>query len=328
MHETSRRFDLRRVAMCALEGLTTALLNWIATKPISIFAWWLSNWANITDFHERALLRSRIDDARRAGLPVLFASNHISMFDDPVLPMALYRSGPRAARDFLVLGAILLAATVSSGSFPPVIVGAAAAAWVLGAGLWGGRKEWWSLVDLVNFSSADGLRGKVETGSRRSPGRLQRVLFALADSAIYYFMRSGVVKTVFVDRRPGEEPKRARARAVEETIDIAARGEAAWIFFEGGRAKVPGEIGMARRGIGDVVIGLRARGIEPLAIALHHRGLEHVIPRGSSRWFGSGRRIDVSWSDLALPASGDAQTLANAAREEVVRLGAVGDRSG
>ena len=328
MHETARGLDPRRVVMRALERLTTAILNWIATKPIALFAWWLSSRANTTDFRDRAALRSRIDAARRAGRPVVFASNHLSMFDDPVLPMALYRTGPRAARDLLVLVAILLTASVAqAGSLPGAgIMGAAAAAWALGAGLWGAHKDWWSLVDLVNFSSADGLRGKVETGSSRRPGRLQNALFALADPAIYYFMRSGAVKTVFVDRRTGEESKRARARAVEETIEVAARGEPVWIFFEGGRAKLPGEIGAPRRGIGDLVIGLRARGLEPLVIAVHHRGLEYVIPRGSSRWFTSGQRIDVSWSEIALPGSEDAQVLANAAREEVVRLGALGER--
>jgi 1-acyl-sn-glycerol-3-phosphate acyltransferase len=311
--------------MPALERVTTLILNWLATKPIAVFVWWLSSWANTTDFRGRSALRSRVDEARRARQPVLFASNHLSMFDDPIVPMALYRTGPRAARDLAVLGGLLLAASLARpGSLPgPAVTGAAAIAWALGAGLRGARKEWWSLGDLVNFSSADGLRSKLDAGSTRSRGAFQRALLALADPLVYYFMRSGAVKTVFVDRRAGDEARRARARSLEQTLDVAARAEPVWIFFEGGRAKLPGEIGQARRGIGDVVIALRERGLEPLVLAVHHRGLERVIPRGSSRFLASGHRIEVSWSEVALPRSEDAQTLANAAREEVVRLGAL-----
>jgi 1-acyl-sn-glycerol-3-phosphate acyltransferase len=314
--------------MRALERVTTPILNWLVTKPIAVFVWWLSSWANTTDFRERSVLRSRIDEARRARRPILFASNHLSMFDDPIVPMALYRTGPRAARDLAVLGGLLLAASLTPpGSLPgPAVAGAAAIVWALGAGLRGAQKDWWSLGDLVNFSSADGLRTKFGARSSRSSGALRRALLALADPLIYHLMRSGAVKTVFVDRRAGDESKRARARSVEQMVDVAARGEPVWIFFEGGRAKVPGEIGQARRGIGDVVIGLRARGLEPLVLAVHHRGLEHVIPRGSSRFLASGHRIQVRWSDVSLPRSEDAQNLANAAREEVVRLGALDAR--
>jgi 1-acyl-sn-glycerol-3-phosphate acyltransferase len=318
-------FDLRRASMAALERSTTAILNWLVTKPIAIYVWWLSSRANTTDFRERSVLRAHIAEARRTGRPVLFASNHLSMFDDPVVPMVLYRTGPRAARDLAVLGGILLAASLAEpeSQLSPVTAGVAAAAWALGAGLFGARKEWWSLGDLLNFSSADGLRTKLEAGSRRPPRAFRRALLAMADPVIYHFMRSGAVKTVFVDRRAGEESKRARTRSVDATVDIAARAEPIWIFFEGGRAKVPGEIGQARRGIGDVVIGLRARGLEPLVVAVHHRGLEHVMPRGSSHFVTSGHRIEVRWSQVALPRTEDAQALANAAREEVLRLGAL-----
>ena len=60
-------------------------------KPIAIFVWWLSNRANRIEFQERAELCTLVEVAARGGRPVLFASNHLSMFDDPVLPMALYR---------------------------------------------------------------------------------------------------------------------------------------------------------------------------------------------------------------------------------------------
>ena len=68
-------------------------------KPIAIFVWWLSNRANRIEFQERAELRRRVEAAARGVRPVLFASNHLSMFDDPVLPMALYRMGFRAVAD-------------------------------------------------------------------------------------------------------------------------------------------------------------------------------------------------------------------------------------
>ena len=78
-------------------------------KPIAIFVWWLSNCANRIEFQERAELRRRVEAAARGGRPVLFASNHLSMFDDPVLPMALYRMGFRALAELSALTALLAA---------------------------------------------------------------------------------------------------------------------------------------------------------------------------------------------------------------------------
>jgi hypothetical protein len=76
-----------------------------------------------------------------------------------------------------------------------------------------------------------------------------------------------------------------------------------------------------------VVLGLRARGLDPLLVVVQHRGLEHVIPRGSRGWFGSGHRIDVRWSVYhpgadgeGEPFTGDSQAIADALRAEVVRL--------
>ena len=53
-------------------------------------------------FRERGELHRRVRRAVRAGRPVLFASNHVSMFDDPVVPMALFRTGSRAAAELAV----------------------------------------------------------------------------------------------------------------------------------------------------------------------------------------------------------------------------------
>ena len=125
-----------------------------------------------------------------------------------------------------------------------------------------------------------------------------RLLLAAFDPVVFFFMRSATVKTVLVDRRPGEEGKRSRIRAAERGIELAAGGEQIWIFFEGGRSRIPDEIRPARGGIGQVVRGLQARGIRPVVIAIHHRGLEQVIPISSRRWLTSGHRIDIRWSEF------------------------------
>ena len=161
-------------------------------------------------------------------------------------------------------------------------------------------------------------------------GRLSlpaRVLLAVADPVIFFFMRSAPVKTVLVDRRPGEEGKRSRVRAAERGIELAAGGEQIWIFFEGGRARRPDEIRPARGGIAEVVKGLQARGIHPVVIAIHHRGLEQVIPLSSRRWLGSGHRIDIRWSEFDLEGQGahdgtdqDPQQIADDIRAAVVQL--------
>jgi 1-acyl-sn-glycerol-3-phosphate acyltransferase len=312
----------------ALVRIATALLDLTVTKPIAIFVWWLSHRANRIEFRERAQLQRRVEMATRAGRPVLFASNHESMFDDPVLPMALYRTGSRALVELLVAAAlIILCWAVPETRLPLAIPCLSALAWTVGISALGARKTWWSLGDLANFSSAATLRGKLQAGPQRPLSRIGLGLLAVADPAIFHFMRSAAAKTVLVDRRAGDEAKRARARAVEEAIEIAARAEPLWIFFEGGRNRVPGEIAPARRGIGEIVLGLRERGLDPLVVAVRHRGLARVIPRGSSRWFGSGQRIEVQWSECALepPAraaksADEPQSIADAVRNQVVRI--------
>jgi 1-acyl-sn-glycerol-3-phosphate acyltransferase len=308
--------------------LATAILHLIATKPISIFVWWLSHRANATDFRDRAELQRRVRRAVRAGRPVLFASNHVSMFDDPVVPMALFRTGQRAAVEVAVLALLLLLCWAVPDSFlPPAWPRVAALGWAVGIACFGAAKEWWSLGDLVNFSGAAALRGKLESGTQRPLSRRERVLLAVADPAIYYFMRSRVVKTVFVDRRAGEAARVARERAVALTIEIAARAEPVWIFFEGGRSGDPAAVGPARRGIGAVILGLWQRGLDPLVVAIHQRGLEQVIPRGSSRWLTAGHRIDVRWRECVLDGRGDGeaerrdpQSIADSVRAQVAQL--------
>jgi 1-acyl-sn-glycerol-3-phosphate acyltransferase len=309
-------------------SLSTAILNLSITKPIAIFVWWLSNRANTMRFQERGELHRRVQRAVRAGRPVLFAPNHVSMFDDPIVPMTLFRTGPRAAAELVILALLLaLCWAVPDALLPPALPCLAALGWTATIALFGAGKEWWSLGDLISFSGAAALRGKLESGTDRPLSRLHRVLLAVADPAIYFFMRSGTVKTVFIDRRAGEAAKSARERAVALTIEIAARAEPVWIFFEGGRSKDPGEIGPARRGIGAVILGLWEQGLDPLVVAIHQRGLERVIPRGSSRWLTSGHRIDVRWSECALDRRAvaererrDPQTIADAVRDEVVQL--------
>jgi 1-acyl-sn-glycerol-3-phosphate acyltransferase len=304
------------------------LLNLVVGKPISIFVWWLHAWANRTSFHGRSELARRVRRARRAGEPVLFASNHLSMFDDPVVPMALFRNGPRAAAELACLAALLLVWRVTPSTvLPTEVFVASLIACSLGIALLGARKTWWSIGDLVNFSGASALRGKMEAGRDRPLPLPTRILLSVLDPVVFFFMRSATVKTVLVDRRPGEEGKRSRVRAAERGVELAARGEMIWIFFEGGRSRVPDQIGPARGGIGLVVKGLQARGIRSVVIAIHHRGLEQVIPISSPRWLRSGHRIDIRWSEFDVERRGgrdvaerDAQEIADDVRAAVVQL--------
>ncbi|MGH0028536.1 MAG: 1-acyl-sn-glycerol-3-phosphate acyltransferase, partial [Myxococcota bacterium] len=204
-----------------------------------------------------------------------------------------------------------------------------AAACLVGAwavGRHGAKKEWWTLGDYLNLQDASVLRGKVAiVRGGRPPGPLLRGLLALADPTIRGFMRSRTVRTIFVDRRPGEEARRARARAQDEAGEWAARPEPVWIFFEGGRTKQPGTIAPARRGVGALTLALRDRGLDPLLVAVSHRGMERLIPPGGDRFLSFGHRVDVAWSEVEVPPPGgdpekEAQALADRIREEVVRL--------
>lgn len=316
-------FSLRRW----LRALTTALLDLLLLKPIAIFVWWFSTGANHIDFEARRELRKRVERAIASGRPVLIASNHVSWFDDPVIPMALYRTGPRAAAECVALAAWIAFCWVDPLDLAPagLRLGAALlAAW--GVGRFGANKVWWTLGDRVNLSDASVLRGKLEiTRAGRPPGLLLRALLAVADPAIRHFMRSDTVRTLFVDRRPGEEPKRARARALEQARGVAERPQPFWIFFEGGRSKEPGTIAPARHGIGSLALGLREHGHEPLLVAVSHRGMERLIPPGGRRFLSFGHDVHVRWTELDLnalvDASGrDAQAIADAVRQEVVRL--------
>jgi hypothetical protein len=173
-------------------SLSTAILNLSITKPIAIFVWWLSNRANTMRFQERGELHRRVQRAVRAGRPVLFAPNHVSMFDDPIVPMTLFRTGPRAAAELVILALLLaLCWAVPDALLPPALPCLAALGWTATIALFGAGKEWWSLGDLISFSGAAALRGKLESGTDRPLSRLHRVLLAVADPAIYFFMRSG-----------------------------------------------------------------------------------------------------------------------------------------
>jgi len=306
--------------------VATAVLDLIAAKPIAIFIWWFSTRANTIHFHERRELLRRIERALAEGRPVLLVSNHVSWFDDPVIPMALYRTGRRALAEFALLFATIAVcwALTPSPLAPPlgVVISLAVAAAIASSSA---RKVWWTLGDLVNLSDASVLRGKLAIVRPGAPGVMQRALLALADPGIRGFMRSGTVKTLFVDRRPGEDAKHARARALAETLDVAQRPEPVWVFFEGGRSRNPEEIAPARHGIGSLWLGLRERGANPLLIALCHRGMERLIPPGAPRFLSIGHEVSVRWSELDalradLAASSDPQQIADSVRGEVVRL--------
>ncbi len=307
-------------------GATTFVLDLVFIKPVSIFVWWFSQRANTIHFRGRAELRARIERTLAQGRPVFVAMNHVSWFDDPVIPMALFRTGQRAA-----LEAVLLAAAValcvglwSSVLAPPVaalgIAGALAAVALSPA-----RKVWWTLGDLVNLSDAKVLRGKLALTRRRPPRPLLGALVAVADVAIPHLMRTGSIRTVLVDRRGGEQARRANARAVEQTLDVAERLEPVWVFFEGGRTKTPGVIAPARRGIGTLILGARERGQRPWVGVVHHRGMERLIPPGGSHFLSSGHVVEVRWTEFDVEGSkavgdGDAQAVSDAVRAEAMRL--------
>jgi|GEM_PF-2126130 len=306
-------------------GITTLALDFFIIKPIAIFVWLFSQRANTLIFRDRRKLLHRMKRARADGRPVVVAMNHVSWFDDPVMPMSLYRTGQRAGLEFVALGGfIAMCWMLPSEVLPPPAGVAAGVAAATAVASFGARKVWWTLGDLMNLSDASVLRGKFALTREAPPGRLLRSMLDIADLAIPWFMRSGSTKTVFVDRRPGEEAKQSRDRAVATALEIAEGLEPVWIFFEGGRSKVPGVIAPARRGVGSLVLDLRERGHQPFVVVIYHRGMERLIPPGGSRFLSYGHEVEVRWSvldvdSLAAPAN-DAQAIANAVREAAVRL--------
>ena len=295
-------------------------------KPIAISVWCFSQRANTIHFSEREAMLRRIDAAFAEGRPVLVAANHVSWFDDPVIPMALYRSGQRASLEYAALAALVAVCwALPEDILPPRTGVALCVAAVLCIGLLGSRKVWWTLGALENLSDARVLRGKFALTREAPPGPILRGLLTLADSAIPWFMRSGTVRTVFVDRRPGEDARRVSARGVAAALDVAERLEPVWVFFEGGRTKKPPEIAPARRGIGALLLGLRERGQRPLLLVVYHRGMERLIPPGGSHFLSSGHEVFVRWTEFDAEASGavaksDDLAVANEVREVAVRL--------
>jgi 1-acyl-sn-glycerol-3-phosphate acyltransferase len=305
---------------------TTLLLDLLVMKPIAISVWCFSQRANTIHFSEREAMLRRIDAAFAEGRPVLVAANHVSWFDDPVIPMALYRSGQRASLEYAALAALVAVCwALPEDILPPRTGVALCVAAVLCIGLLGSRKVWWTLGALENLSDARVLRGKFALTREAPPGPILRGLLTLADSAIPWFMRSGTVRTVFVDRRPGEDARRVSARGVAAALDVAERLEPVWVFFEGGRTKNPPEIAPARRGIGALLLGLRERGQRPLLLVVYHRGMERLIPPGGSHFLSSEHEVFVRWTEFDAEASGavaksDDLAVANEVREVAVRL--------
>ena len=295
-------------------------------KPIAISVWCFSQRANTIHFSEREAMLRRIDAAFAEGRPVLVAANHVSWFDDPVIPMALYRSGQRASLEYAALAALVAVCwALPEDILPPRTGVALCVAAVLCIGLLGSRKVWWTLGALENLSDARVLRGKFALTREAPPGPILRGVLTLADSAIPWFMRSGTVRTVFVDRRPGEDARRVSARGVAAALDVAERLEPVWVFFEGGRTKNPPEIAPARRGIGALLLGLRERGQQPLLLVVYHRGMERLIPPGGSHFLSSEHEVFVRWTEFDAEASGavaksDDLAVANEVREVAVRL--------
>jgi hypothetical protein len=250
----------------------------------------------------------------------------VSWFDDPVLPIALYRTGQRAALEGVLVAAVVgLCAWLSPSVLAPPLAALGIAGALVAAARSSARKIWWTLGDLANLSDARVLRGKFVLTRGRSPGPLLRALVAVADVVIPRLMRTDSVRTVFVDRRRSEEARHRNARALEQTLDIAERLEPVWVFFEGGRSKTPGVIAPARRGIGSLILGARERGRRPWVGVVYHRGMERLIPPGGRQFLSTGHAVEVRWAEFDVEGSkavgeGDAQAVADAIRAEAVRL--------
>jgi 1-acyl-sn-glycerol-3-phosphate acyltransferase len=308
------------------ETALTLLLDFVLLKPIASFVWWFSQRANRLHFADRAELLRRMDAARARGRPLIVALNHVSWFDDPVIPMALYRTGQRAALELLaVTGLVAVCWMLAPRPLPAPAGAALALAGAAASARFGARKIWWTLGDLANLSDASVLRGKLALTRRAPPGLFLRAVLAVAERAIPWFMRSRTVRTIFVDRGTGEMAKRRREDAVERAVAAAERLEPVWIFFEGGRSKRPGEIAPARRGVGSLLLGLRERGLRPLVVVVSHQGMERLIPPGGDRFLSTGHRVEVRWTEFDAEASdavakSDAQAIADEIRAEVVRL--------
>jgi 1-acyl-sn-glycerol-3-phosphate acyltransferase len=317
---------LRRAWAEPGRAVSTLLLDLVVLKPLAIYVWWFSQRANTLHFEGRAALQRLTRRALAEGRPVVIASNHVSWFDDPVVPMALYRTGQRAGLELLALVACVAACWLLPSRWLPRPAGVAiGAAFALGIAAFGARKTWWTLGALENLSDASVLRGKFALTRRTPPGPFLRALLRVADGLIPWFMRSGTVRTIFVDRRPGEQARRVRARAVSSAVAMAERAEPVWVFFEGGRTKLPGVIAPARRGIGALVLRLRERGRNPLVIVVYHEGMERLIPPGGSRFLDHGHDVRVCWAELdvdGLPAAArcDERALADEVREVAVEL--------
>jgi 1-acyl-sn-glycerol-3-phosphate acyltransferase len=325
----ARRSPPRRLwgALATLgRGATTLVLDLVFVKPVCIFIWWFSQRANAMHFRGRAELRASIERALAQGRPVFIALNHVSWFDDPVLPIALYRTGQRAALEAVLLAAVVGLCVWLSPSVlapPPAALGIACA--LLAVARSPARKVWWTLGDLVNLSDAKVLRGKLALTRSRPPGLLQRALVAVANVAIPWLMRTGSVRTVFIDRRSNEQARHTNARAVEQTLDVAERLEPVWVFFEGGRTRTPGVIAPARRGVGSLILGARERGQRPWVGVVYHSGMERLIPPGGRQFLSTGHELEVRWTEFDVEGSkevgeGDAQAVADAIRAEAVGL--------
>lgn len=306
-------------------GVVTLLLD-LLLKPVTAFVWWFSQRANTLRFADRADLLRDMEAALARGRPLIVALNHVSWFDDPVIPMALYGTGRRAALELLALAALVAVCWALPTRLLPTPAGVVVAlAAAVASARFGARKLWWTLGDRANLSDASVLRGKFALTRRAPPGPFLRAFLAAADRAIPFLMRSRTVRTILVDRGEGEEAKRGRQRALEQAIAIAERLEPVWIFLEGGRSKRPGEIAPARRGVGSLLLGLRERGLRPLVVVVSHRGMERLIPPGGDRFLSTGHRVEVRWTRFDADGSeavakSDAQAVADEIREELVRL--------
>ena len=295
---------LRALGRAAFYVLVYPFVSFLAYHGLTLFAGYVSCVRNRVRVEDRDALGRAIREGKGSGRPLFLVVNHLSMVDDPILPMAAIRS----ARRFLVTGGIavaLLAAAIAAsatGRGPARWLWIAAVLWPAFLGVWGERKCWWSIGDFSNFASTQALRANLAR-HRREPFPLPlRAVLAFLDAFLPWFMTGPITKSILVPRERRESAeawKRERARVHAETMRALATGEAVLFFLEGTRSRDPEVIGPPKRGTGDALVEVLRAGLRPRVFVIYHRGLEEIVPIGGRKWFNGGRTIDVLVEELA-----------------------------
>ena len=294
---------LRAIGRAAFYVLVYPFLSFAAYHGLTLVAGTLSHVANRIRVENRDALGRAIRKGKGSGRPLFLVMNHLSMIDDPVIPMAAIRSAQRFLATGGIAVALLAAAIVTSatGRGPARLLWLAAVLWPAFLGVFGERKRWWSIGDFSNFASTQALRANLGR-HRKEPFPLAlRAALAVLDVFLPWFMTSPITKSILVPRErreSGEAWKRERARVHAQTMRALATGEAVLFFLEGTRARDPEVLGPPKRGTGDALAEVLRAGLAPRVFVIYHRGLERIVPIGARKWFHGGNRIDVLVEEL------------------------------